>query len=137
MIGIANIRKLKGLDNINEAYGIKDKPVKDDTKPSQPIPVKKNAKAGKKPIAKRGDKMKAVMKELKKLYPVFLAKHPNCEIQGLNCTSKATCIHHSEGRGKMQITKQSSWIPSCGPCNAWCESDHAAAKLLGFKKSKF
>lgn len=134
MHGINNIRELKGLGNINAAYGVKPK-IDPEAKSDTPKPFKK--KINNKPIPKRSAKQKAVMAELTKLYPVFLAKHPNCEIQGPDCQIKASCVHHSEGRGLMQIKKQSSWIPSCGPCNVWVEKDDAKARKLGLKKSKF
>ena len=134
MFGIQNIRKLKGLDKINEAYGIREKAPSEEKAASSKA---NKAKKDKKPLKKRGDKMKAVMAELKKLYPIFLRTHPRCEIQGPDCLGEATCIHHSEGRGLMQIKKQSSWIPSCGPCNNWVEKDDKKARALGLKKSKF
>lgn len=137
MIGIANIRKLKGLDDINEAYGIKDKPVKENAKPSQPVPAKKNAKAGKKPLNKKSSKKKAVDKELKKLAPIFLAKHPNCEIKSPVCTGAATIVHHRKGRGKVDVTNVKTFVASCPPCNGWVESNDKKARDQGHKVSKF
>jgi len=134
MHGINGIRKLKGLDNINDAYGIREN---SPSEKSATIYKPKKVKKDKKPLAKRSAKQKAVMAELKKLYPIFLQAHPRCEIKGPNCQGEATCVHHSEGRGLMQVKKQSSWIASCGPCNSWVEKDDKKARELGLKKSKF
>lgn len=90
----------------------------------------------KKGMAKRGEKMKAVVEILKKLYPLYLKKRPLCEIKSENCTQAATCVHHSEGRGPNEILDQSTWIPSCEPCNLWCETNDAEAREKGFKKQR-
>ena len=92
----------------------------------------------KKEIPKRSDKMKETMKELKKLYPVFLAKHPNCEVKlSPKCTKKATCIHHKNGRLKENILNVETFMASCETCNLYVETHSALAKEKGVKSSKF
>lgn len=92
----------------------------------------------KKEIPKRSESMKETMKELKKLYPVFLAKHPNCEVNlSPQCTKKATCIHHRNGRLKDNILNVETFMASCETCNLYVETHSALAKEKGVKKSKF
>lgn len=124
-MGLAELRALKGLGHLypNEKAAVKERIVK---QPKFPKPPKV-----------RSDNMKKVVAELKKLYPIFLRKHPKCEIQGPNCTGKATCVHHSEGRLPSKILDQTKWIASCAADNLWCETDHAEAAKKGVKKSKF
>ena len=134
MIGIANIRKLKGLDNINEAYGIKEKPASEQ-KPANPKPV--HPKKVKKPINKKSANKKAVDRELKKLVPIFLAQNPICQIQSPVCTREATCAHHTKGRGKVDVLDVKKMKASCSPCNLWVEENDKKARDLGHKVSKF
>lgn len=124
-MGLAEIRKLKGLENLYPKEVAAEKEVK--------VKMPKPAK----PIPKQSDTQKFINTELKKLYPIFLSKHPNCEIQGPNCTGKATCAHHSEGRLLSKVLDVTKWVPSCSNCNTWCETNHADAAKKGFKKSKF
>lgn len=91
-----------------------------------------------KEVKKESSSMKEVKKELKKLYPLFLAKHPNCEVRlSPECTKKATCIHHVHGRLKDNILNQKTWRSACEKCNGWVEDNHMKAELAGMKKSKF
>ena len=90
----------------------------------------------KKEVNKVGDKQKDIKKALKEAYPVFLAKHPKCEINSPNCTKKATCVHHKKGRGINEVLDQSIWAASCEPCNLWCETNHAEAEARGMKISR-
>lgn len=85
---------------------------------------------------KKSDNQKAIDKELKKLYPIFLAKHPACEIKSPKCTKKATCIHHTKGRGKNEVLAVETWKASCTACNLWCETNHAEAEEKGVKKRR-
>jgi hypothetical protein len=88
-----------------------------------------------KPIEKRSEKMKAIMKLLKPLYAIFLKSHPDCEIKSEVCRGKAVCIHHTEGRGK-KLLDQQTWLASCGPCNSYVESHDEWARERGFKKQR-
>jgi hypothetical protein len=87
-------------------------------------------------INKVSEKMKGVKAELKKLYPLFLKVHPKCEINSPECTGTATCIHHTEGRGKNEVQNQGTWKASCTRCNGYVEDHHAWAEERGFKKSR-
>lgn len=99
--------------------------------------AEEKADAKKKPIAKRSAKMKDIMKELKKLYPVFLKSHPLCEIKAPGCTGKATAVHHTEGRIGKKITDVTTFLPCCQWCNGYLENNDKWARDNGFKKSKF
>jgi hypothetical protein len=122
---LAEIRALKGLSNLYPKEVAAEKEVK----VKMPKPPKE--------IPKRSDNQKVVIAELKKLYPVFLKKHPTCEIDGPGCTQKATCAHHTEGRLPSKVLDTTKWVASCTPCNTWVEVHHAEAAKKGFKKSKF
>jgi hypothetical protein len=90
----------------------------------------------KKAPKKESDHIKAVKSELKKMYPVFLAQRPVCEIASPNCTKRSTCIHHIQGRGKNEVLNVGTWKASCEPCNLWCETNHTEAEAKGFKKRR-
>lgn len=124
-MGLTEIRALKGASNLypNEKAAVKEIKVK------SPKPLK--------PIKKRGDDMRVIMTELGKLVNIFLTKHKNCEIQGPECTGKATCVHHSEGRLRSKILDVSKFVASCSWCNGWVERADGIARKKGFKKSKF
>ncbi len=89
-------------------------------------------KAELKKINKVSEKMKTIKAELKKLYPVFLKKHPVCQLNTPDCKKKATCIHHTKGRGK-NVLNQGTWMASCTPCNLWVETNHGQAEKAGLK----
>ena len=86
-------------------------------------------------IPKRSVKEKEVMKELKKLYPIYLKENPICAINSKVCTKKATCIHHTKGRGK-NVLNAEDWLPSCTKCNLFIEENHKWAHEKGFKKKR-
>lgn len=89
-------------------------------------------------IPKRSEKQKKVMAELRKLYPVFLEKHPLCEVRlSPDCTKIATCIHHVRGRLKDNLFNVKSWKSCCETCNLRAETHHKEAEEAGMKKSKF
>lgn len=90
----------------------------------------------KKPLNKRSIKLKKSISTLIKLYKLFLAKHQVCEISGPTCTHKATTPHHSEGRVGKNLMDTTKWIPSCAPCNLWCETNSKEAKMKGVSKSR-
>ncbi len=96
-----------------------------------PIEVKQ-----KKPIAKKSEKKIEIDKQLKKSYPIYLKENPVCKIQSPACTQKATCVNHTQGRGVNEILNQSTWEPSCVPCNHWVEENHALAEAGGHKISR-
>jgi hypothetical protein len=126
-MGLTETRLLKGMGAINDVY--KQKAAEKELKVKSPKPIKQ--------IAKRSNNQKAIMAELKKLYPIFLAKNKKCAIEGPGCTKEATCIHHTEGRLPSKIMLTGLWVASCSSCNLWCETHHAEAAKKGFKKSKF
>lgn len=91
-----------------------------------------------KPIAKKSDNQKSIDKELKKLYPIFLAEPENerCAVKQKGCLGKATVVHHVRGRIGEQVFETKDWMPSCIWCNMSLEND-PKAKEKGLKKSKF
>lgn len=99
-------------------------------------PVKPAKKVPRQPIAKRSAKMKDIMKALKSAYGPYLKAHAVCGINSPDCQGKASCIHHTEGRGIKVVLNQSTWMPACGPCNSWVENHDAEAREKGFKKSR-
>ena len=134
MIGIANIRRLKGMDNINAAYGITEKSAaKQIPAVSKPVLNKPRQK----PIPKKSGKQKAVDRELKKLSDILLAKYPDCQIKSPACTGKAVCCHHVYGRGKIDFLNPKKLKTSCSACNTWVEQNDKEARKQGYKKSKF
>jgi hypothetical protein len=84
--------------------------------------------------------MKDEMKELARLYGIFLAKpkNKNCLVKiDSGCTGKATVVHHVCGREGKQKFEQKDWLPSCAYCNIKLEQKDGAARDKGVKKSKF
>lgn len=85
-------------------------------------------------IPKKSDKQKEIDKELKKLYPVFLAeKKFICEIQSPECTKTATCVHHKKSRGINEVLDVETFMASCERCNLYVETHDAWAREKGFK----
>jgi hypothetical protein len=89
-----------------------------------------------KPIPKRSEKMTAAMKELKKLYKIYLQKNPVCKLEMPGCTKTARVIHHSRGREGKQLMNVKDWMPSCLSCNIQVELNDGIARDKGLKKSK-
>lgn len=89
-----------------------------------------------KEIKKESAKTKDAKKELKKLYPRFLAKNKRCQIKSPVCTKKATCVHHTQGRGEAELLDQKTWKASCEACNGYVEQNHAWAEERGSKVSR-
>lgn len=91
-------------------------------KPKAP-PKGKNPDKPKKEIPKRSKKMKGVIKEVKKLYEIYLAKPENqiCLIQSPVCTKVATVVNHKRRRGA-NIANVKDWEPCCPACNGYIEN---------------
>lgn len=98
-----------------------------------------DAKKPPKPLAKRSEKMKSNMKQLRELYPEFLAQPGNdkCKLNMKGCTKTAVTIHHSKGRVGELLFDQKYWMPSCLWCNIEVENKDAEAREKGLKISKF
>lgn len=134
MFGIKNIRAVKGLGAINDAY---DKVKKAKPEPDPDLPVTAKKPKAKKRVNKKSSNKKAVDRELKKLVPIFLAKNPICQIQSPVCTQQSTCAHHTKGRGKVDVLDVKKMKASCSPCNLWVEENDKKARDQGHKVSKF
>lgn len=89
----------------------------------------------KKAVPKESDKMKSVKKELKKMYPVFLAKNPECNIKSPVCTKKATVINHTRGR-EGNVLNVEDWESSCENCNRYIEEHHDWGRENNHKKPR-
>lgn len=97
--------------------------------------ARKPLKKGGKPKG-RSEKMRGVIAALRPLYDTFLKDKEDCEIVGPNCTGRAECVHHVEGRGIKVILDQSKWKASCSACNLHVEVKDAEARAKGHKTSR-
>lgn len=89
---------------------------------------------GPQPIKKKSENKKQIDRELKKMYPVFLAeKRFICEIQSPDCTGTATVVHHMKGRVGEQVFIIEDWMACCSRCNGYVEEHDAWAREKGFK----
>ena len=87
-----------------------------------------------KPVNKRGDIQKEIVKQLKEKYPLYLAKKKfKCEVKTPECTKAATCVHHTKGRHRSVVLDEQFWMASCERCNSWVEANHAEAEAMGAK----
>lgn len=91
----------------------------------------------KKEVKKESDARKEINKQLKKLAPQIIAKHPMCQIKSEKCTGKSECAHHVRGRLKDNILNEKTLLAVCYACNLWCETNTGQAIAKGFKKSRF
>lgn len=77
--------------------------------------------------------------ELDKKYSIARTEHleenPNCKVQHEECSFEATDIHHSKGRGKYYIDKN-TFVSVCRSCHTWIETHPYQAKQLGFSQSR-
>lgn len=87
-------------------------------------------------IAHRSEKMKGIMAAIKPLYRSFLKEKPICEIKSPVCTSEATCIHHTAGRGMDHLMDTNTWEASCSACNLFVETNDKWARESGHKISR-
>jgi hypothetical protein len=98
--------------------------------------AKKNGVPGKYRSRKRTKKYAKTMRQLSINYDPYLEKHPVCAIQSPICTYRATCVNHKAGRGVNEVLDQSTWEPSCDPCNLYIEGHDAWAREHGHKVSR-
>lgn len=85
-------------------------------------------------IKQKSENKKEVDKELKKMYPAFLAENFFiCKIQSPECTGVATVVHHKKGRIGDQIFVVEDWMSSCPRCNGYVEDHDEWAREKGFK----
>lgn len=48
---------------------------------------------------------------------IFLFKNPLCKVKGINCTIKATEVHHKGGKEGKLLLDESKWLSSCHNCH--------------------
>lgn len=94
------------------------------------------AKTPWKQLPKRSEKMKGIMAAIKPLYKSFLKEKPYCEIRSPVCTSAATCVHHTAGRGMNHLMDTNTWEAACDACNLYVEENDKWAKENGHKYSR-
>ncbi len=89
-------------------------------------------------LPKESKKQRSIKAELKKQYPIFLAKPGNkyCKVKYEGCTKIATVVHHVVDRVGEQVFNQKDWLAVCPNCNLMVETNHAKAVKDGFKKSR-
>lgn len=93
------------------------------TKKQYQIPSKSSKKA-------KLDTAYAVLREqYLKMKPMCQAHLPNI------CTSKATDIHHKQGRGIYQ-NDTTTWIGVCRSCHDWIENHSEQAREMGLSTSR-
>src|SRR4051812_12252237 len=63
-------------------------------KPEPRTPIKKGGKP-----KGRSEKMRGIIAALRPLYDAFMKDKEECEIKSPDCTGRAECVHHVEGRG--------------------------------------
>lgn len=93
-------------------------------------------KKAREPIPKRSEKMKEVVKDLKRLYARFLKTRPFCRIKSPVCTKIATIVHHMKGRTPAMIMDEEFWCEACPMCNLYVEEHPQWAMEKGFKISR-
>lgn len=92
--------------------------------------------APKKKFGGRSEKMKGIMAAIKPLYKSFLKEKSLCEIKSPVCTSEATCIHHTAGRGMNHLMDTNTWEAACNACNNYVEENDKWARENGHKISR-
>lgn len=84
------------------------------------------------PVSK---KMQVTMDEYSKKRIAYLALFSTCQATLVDCTGKATDVHHMAGRGSNH-NKISTWLAVCRNCHRWIEENPEDAKHLGLSKSR-
>ena len=85
------------------------------------------------PVSK---KRKGEMDEYSKRRELFLIANPICQGKLVGCTSKATDVHHTEGRVGDNYLNMSKWKALCRNCHRFVEENPDAAKELGLSTSR-
>jgi len=88
-----------------------------------------------KAIPRVSEKMKEVKEEYSNKRIAFLAMFPNCQAKLVDCTHKATDVHHKAGRGE-NYNKISTWLAVCRSCHTWIELHPEEAKELNLSENR-
>ena len=80
-------------------------------------------------------KMKATMDEYSKKRTAFLALFSTCQATLVECTGRATDVHHMEGRGENH-NKMNTWLAVCRNCHRWITENSKEAIELGLSSSR-
>lgn len=89
----------------------------------------------KKPINAISKKTRQKVAKYSELRLVFLSEYPLCQCRGQHCSSIATEVHHSKGRGKY-LLDTSTYIALCHNCHVWVEMHPKEAKELNYSQSR-
>lgn len=98
--------------------------------------IKPEKKVASKKFGGRSEKMKGIMAAIQPLYRSFLKEKPVCEIKSQVCTSAASCVHHTAGRGMDHLMDTNTWEASCNSCNLYVEENDKWARENGHKISR-
>lgn len=88
-----------------------------------------------KPLRSRSSKRVMLDTEYSKLREKFLKEYNMCDAHLNECSTYATDIHHTAGRGKyyLDIT---TWKALCRKCHMYIENHPNFAKEMGFSKDR-
>ena len=108
-----------------------------------PLARKKNELAAsavqerKSSINNRSQKRKEEMTQYRKDSVAYLKKYPVCICYGkIDCSMKATDVHHMRGRIHGLLLMQEFWIPVCRKAHNWIGDNMEAARALGWLAGK-
>jgi hypothetical protein len=87
-------------------------------------------------LPQRTKKQAKTVRKLRKKYDAYLEKNPVCAIQSPVCTYHAGTVNHKAGRGENEVLDESTWEPSCYPCNGYVETHDEWAQQNGHKISR-
>ena len=80
-------------------------------------------------------KMQATMDEYSKKRIAYLALFSTCQATLVECTGKATDVHHMAGRGANH-NKMGTWLAVCRNCHRWITDNSKEAIELNLSNSR-
>lgn len=90
-----------------------------------------------KPISPRSKKLDKVMRnDYVPQVKEMVEAGTMCELKTEVCTGRAQGFHHPYGKASEELLLTEK-VPSCNPCNVFCEINDSFARQQGWKKSKF
>lgn len=98
------------------------------------LPEKKEG--GAKQIKKVSDKRASQNRQYLKLRKEYLKANPLCAAMEVECTRKATTIHHRKGRIGNLLTDTKYFLPVCMNCHNKIEVNPVWAKSKGYSLSR-
>ena len=89
----------------------------------------------KSPLKGKSEKQSVLDTLYSKLRKEYLTKKPYCYAKLQGCSSIATDIHHTKGRGAYYL-QADTWIGLCRSCHQWIELHPKEAKDMGFSDTR-